>query len=134
MDEVRNVIHLRHYSIHTERSYSDWIKRFVKFHRISSREDMTDGESKMEAFLTDLAVNGNVAPSTRNQAMNALVFLYEHVLKLPLDQKINAVRARKKKNIPVVVIHGEMAEVISLLSGPPQIGREADVRFRPADF
>jgi len=121
LDEVRNVMRLRHYSIHTERSYSDWIKRFVKFHQMASREDMADGESKIETFLTDLAVNGNVAPSTQNQAMNALVFLYKHVLKLPLDQKINAVRARKKKNIPVVMTREETAKVISLMSGVPQM-------------
>ena len=57
MDEVRNVMRLHHYSIHTERSYCDWIKRFIQFHQMKSREDLKDGELKIEQFLTDLAVN-----------------------------------------------------------------------------
>ena len=73
MDEVRNVMRLHHYSIHTERSYCDWIKRFIQFHQMKSREDLKDGELKIEQFLTDLAVNKHVSPSTQNQAMNALL-------------------------------------------------------------
>jgi hypothetical protein len=90
LDEVRDVMRFRHYSIHTERAYCEWIKRYVRFHRMTSREDLSGGEQKIEAFLTDLAVNGMVAPATQNQAMNALVFLYKHVLKQPLDEEIDA--------------------------------------------
>ena len=75
LDQVRHVLRLHPYSIHTERSYIDWIKRYVHFHRMTCREDLVDGERKIEAFLTDLAVRGKVAASTQNQAMNALVFL-----------------------------------------------------------
>src|SRR5208282_1335561 len=78
--QVRNVLRLHHYSIHTERSYVDWIKRYIHFHQMRCREDLGDGERKIEAFLTDLAVRGKVAASTQNQAMNALVFLYKKVL------------------------------------------------------
>src|SRR5919109_2024418 len=60
--------------IHTERSYVDWIVRFVRFHGMRSREDFFPAKPKIEAFLTDRVVNGNVAPATQNQAMNALVF------------------------------------------------------------
>ena len=74
----------------------DWIKRFIHFHGITSRNDLQGGEPKIEQFLTHLAVNGNVSPSTQNQAMNALVFLYKKVLKHSLDGSIDAVRARKK--------------------------------------
>ena len=74
LDEVHAVMRLRHYSIHTERSYCDWIKRFVHFHDMKSRDDLKGGEPKIEQFLTHLAVEGNVSPSTQNQAMNALVF------------------------------------------------------------
>ena len=59
---------LHHYSIHTERSYLDWIKRYVHFHQMQSREDLAGAEAKIEAFLTNLAVNGKVSPSTQNQA------------------------------------------------------------------
>jgi hypothetical protein len=69
LDQVRNVLRLHHYSIHTETSYVDWIKRYIRFHDMKSREDLADGERKIEAFLTDLAAHGNVAPSTQNQAM-----------------------------------------------------------------
>jgi Phage integrase, N-terminal SAM-like domain len=71
LEQVRNVMRLHHYSIHTERSYTDWIKRYIHFHHMRSREDLANGESKIEAFCTDLAVNGKVSPSTQNQAFNA---------------------------------------------------------------
>jgi hypothetical protein len=64
---------------------------------------LADGERKIEAFLTDLAVRGKVAASTQNQAMNALVFLYRKVLEQPLDEMIDAVRAERKVNVPVVL-------------------------------
>lgn len=68
-DQVRQVLRIQHYSIHTERAYIDWLMRYVRFHRIRSRSDLFPPETKIEAFLTDLAMNGNVAPSTQNQAM-----------------------------------------------------------------
>ena len=57
LDQVRSIMRLHHYSIHTERSYLDWIKRYVLFHRMQTREDLADAERKIEAFLTDLAVS-----------------------------------------------------------------------------
>ncbi len=112
---------LRHYSIHTERAYCDWIKRFVRYHGMKSREDLQGGETKIEAFLTHLALELGVAPATQNQAMNALVFLYKKVLKQPLDEEINAVRAPKKINVPVVMSREEVAQVITLIEGVPQL-------------
>ena len=94
LDQVHQVMRLHHYSLHTERSYVDWIKRYVRFHQMRQREDLAGGEGKIQAFLTDLAVNGEVAPATQNQAMNALVFLYKRVLEVPLDEAIDAVRQR----------------------------------------
>ncbi len=76
----------RHYSIHTERAYCDWISRFIHFHQLSSRDALcVDGAEKVEAFLTHLAVQARVAASTQNQALNALVFLYREVLAQPFD-------------------------------------------------
>ncbi len=121
MDDVHSVMRLGHYSIHTERFYCDWIKRFVHFHDIKSRNDLQDAESKIEQFLTHLAVKGNVSPSTQNQAMNALVFLYKKVLKQSLDGRIDAVRAKKKQKIPVVLTKDEVVSVIALLKGTPQL-------------
>lgn len=121
LDEVQDYVRLHHYSIHTERTYCDWIKKFVQFHAMKSRNDLSRGEKKIELFLTHLAVQGNVSPSTQNQAMNALVFLYKKELNLPLDDEINAVRAHKKVNVPVVMTREETAKVIALTTGTPQL-------------
>ena len=121
LEQVRQVLRLHHYSIHTERSYIDWIIRFVRFHRMRSREDLYPAESRIEVFLTDLAVRGNVAPSTQNQAMNALVFLYKRVLHATLDGVIDAVRADRKVKVPVVMTRDEVAAVIALMNGSSQL-------------
>lgn len=115
------MLRLHHYSIHTERSYVNWIVRFVRFHHMRSREDLFPAELKIEAFLTALAVHGNVAPATQNQAMNALVWLYKRVLNHSLQGSINAVRADKKINVPVVMTREEVATVISLMNGTAQV-------------
>ncbi len=121
LDEVSDVMRLRHYSIHTERSYRDWIKRFVQYHKMTTRKDLDDGEKKIELFLTHLAVDKNIAPATQNQAMNALVFLYKKVLKVSLTGEIDAVRATKKSKIPVVLTRDEVRKVISVMEGAPQL-------------
>ncbi|MEW6684114.1 MAG: integron integrase [Nitrospirota bacterium] len=121
LDEVRKFLRLHHYSIHTERSYVDWVLRFVRFHRMRSRQDLVPAEPKIEAFLTDLAVRGNVAPATQNQAMNALVFLYKRVLNQALDGRIDAVRADKKITVPVVMTRDEVGAVLSLMDGTAQL-------------
>ena len=64
MEEVRDVMRLHHYSIHTERTYCGWIGRFIRVHKMESRDDLTDGEVKIEMFLIPLAVHENVSPST----------------------------------------------------------------------
>jgi len=121
LEQVRDVMRLHHYSIHTERTYCGWIKRYIKYHNMTYREELINGEAKIEAFLTHLAVDKAVSPSTQNQAMNALVFLYKHVLKKSLGGNINAVRARKKVNIPVVMTRKEVARTIALMEGTPQL-------------
>jgi len=117
LDEVRDVMRRRHYSIHTERLYCEWIRRYVKFHGMQSRADLAEGEPKIERFLTHLARDRDVASSTQNQAMNALVFLYKHVLKWPLDKSINAERATRKPRVPVVLTREETARLIPLVKG-----------------
>src|SRR6266478_7296079 len=80
MDQVREVMRLKHYSIRTERCYSDWIRRYIHFHKMRARKDLSEAEPKIELFLSDLAVNGKVAASTQNQAFNGLLFLHTNVL------------------------------------------------------
>jgi integron integrase len=122
MSDVRRMMRLKHYSLHTERSYCDWIKRFVKFHKMTKREDLFEnGESKIEAFLSHLATGRNVAGSTQNQAMNALVFLYKQVLNKPLEQRIDAIRSNKSRHIPVVLTPEEVRQVLARLEGVPQL-------------
>ncbi len=121
LDQVRAVMRLHHYSLHTERAYVDWIKRYIRFHRMRRREDLAGGEAKIEAFLTDLAVNGRVAPATQSQAMNALGFLYKKVLAMPLAEQIDAVRAERKPNVPVVLTREEVARVAPLVEGVAQL-------------
>jgi hypothetical protein len=108
LDDVRKVLRLHHDSIHTERSYVEWIRRFVRFHGMRSREDLFPAEPQIETFLTDLAVHGNVAAATQNVAMHALAFLYKRVLNQELPGRIHAVRAAKKVTV---------AAVISLMEG-----------------
>src|SRR6266567_3155635 len=86
LDQVRSFMRLHHYSIHTQRTYLDWTKRYVQFHHMQTRDDLADGERKIEEFLTHLAVSGKVSASTQNQAMNALVFLYKRVLENHLQK------------------------------------------------
>jgi integrase len=121
LDQMRQVLGLHHDSIHTERAYCAWIRGYVKYHTMTRREDLRDGERTIEAFLTHLAMAGNVLPSTQNQAMNALVFLHKQVLKKPMDQEINAVRAQRREHVAVVLQREEVARVIALLEGTPQL-------------
>jgi integron integrase len=86
-----------------------------------SRADLFPAEPKIETFLTDLAVRGDVASSTQNQAMNALVFLYKRVLDHALQGTIDAVRAAKKITVPVVMTREEVAPVLSLMDGTAQL-------------
>jgi integron integrase len=120
LDQVREVMRLKHYSIRTERSYADWIKRYIHFHNMQSREELNGGEQKIELFLSDLAVNGKVAASTQNQAFNALLFLYREVLHQELNL-INALRADRPARLPVVLTSEEVKRVITTMSGTPQL-------------
>ena len=100
LDQVRDAIRLKHYSIRTEEAYVSWIKRFILFHK--KRHPLEMGAAEIEEFLTHLAVNENVAASTQNQALSALLFLYREVLHQDLVP-IDALRARKPKRLPTVL-------------------------------
>ena len=120
-DEVRQVLRLQPYAVHPERSSGAWIIRFGRVQDRRSREDLCPAEPKIEAFLTDLAVHGNVAAATQNQAMNALVFLYKRALNHALPDRINAIRASKKINVPVVMTREEVAAVLALMDGTARL-------------
>ena len=112
---VRDAIRVRHYSVRTEDAYLQWIKRFILFH--GKRHPSELGEREVAAFLTHLAVEGQVAGSTQNQALNALVFLYRHVVKRPLGEFTGIVRAKRPPKVPVVLTTNEVGRVLRKLEG-----------------
>ncbi len=115
LQQVRNAIRVRHYSVRTEQAYVDWTRRFILFH--GKRHPNELGESEVGRFLTWLAVERNVAPSTQNQALNALVFLYRHVIDRPLGDITNATRAKKPQKLPVVLTQDETKRLFRHLDG-----------------
>jgi integrase len=120
LDRVRDMLRVKHYSIRTEKSYLSWIRRFILFHDKRHPNDM--GAREIEAFLTHLAVEKNVAASTQNQALCALLFLYNEVLEKDLNPDvIDAVRAKKPKRLPVVMTRDEARSVLAALSGTNQL-------------
>jgi integron integrase len=115
LDQLRNEIRLRHYSIRTEQAYSDWVIRYVRFHGLRHPSEM--GAPEINAFLTHLAVESNVAASTQNQALCALVFLYTAVLNLDVGDLGEIVRAKRPVRLPVVMTEGETERLFAQLRG-----------------
>jgi len=114
-DEVRAAIRTRHYSIRTEEAYLNWIKRFILFHDEKHPKEM--GATEIQHFLSHLAVRENVAASTQNQCLCALVFLYKQVLNIELPEFDKIVWAKKPKKLPVVFSKAEVKSVLEQLSG-----------------
>lgn len=115
LDVVRETIRLKHYSYRTEVSYINWIKRYLDFHGLRHPREM--GSTEIEAFLSYLAVDQQVAASTQNQALSALLFLYREVLRLELDLRVDAVRAKPSRYLPTVLTQSEARAVIGQLLG-----------------
>ena len=119
LDQVRDAIRRKHYSIRTEEAYVSWIKRFILFHNKRHPREM--GAPEIEAFLTHLAVERRVAASTQNQALSAILFLYREVLGIDLDLPLHTVRAKRPRRLPTVLTHDEALRVIAALSGTHQL-------------
>jgi len=118
-EQFRAVIRLHHYSVRTEKSYWYWIRYFIRFHQL--RHPLELGGADVNAFLSWLAVERQVAAATQNQALNAIVFLYAKVLERPLGDIGDAVRAKRSARIPTVLTHAEATEIIALLAQPYQL-------------
>ncbi|NQV71495.1 integron integrase [bacterium] len=116
---VRVVCRRRNLAASTERVYIGWIKRFVKYHEI--RHPLEMGADEVGEYLNFLATEREVAASTQNQALNAIVFLYRDVLNLDLEDFNTFVRARKPRRLPVVLSRGEVQLLLSLMEGTPLI-------------
>ena len=113
LDRVRAEIRTRHYSLRTEQTYLHWIKRFILFHGKRHPKDM--GAAEIEAFLSDLAVRQNVAASTQNLALSAILFLYRDALGVELPWLDGVTRAKKPERRPVVLSRGEVRRLLAEL-------------------
>lgn len=115
LDMVRARIRRLNYSIRTEDTYVDWVRRFVQFH--DRRHPRNMGGAEIEAFLTHLAVVGRVSASTQNQAKSALLFLYREVLEIDLPWLTDVASARRGKRLPVVLTVAEVQGVLARVTG-----------------
>ena len=118
-DALVEVLRARRYSRRTERAYVGWIRRFILFHRPRHPRELS--ETDANRFLTHLAVDEHVAASTQNQALAAILFLYDKVLEQPLDRIEGVIRARRPKRLPVVLTRDETRRVLNELEGVHRI-------------
>ncbi|MES1191306.1 MAG: integron integrase [Steroidobacter sp.] len=115
LEQVRDCIRFKHYSMRTEEAYVHWCKRFIIFHQKQHPREL--GGVEIEQFLTHLAVNGKVSASTQNQAKSALLFLYKEVLKLNLPWMENIVAAKMPQRLPVVLTKHEVDSMLAHVHG-----------------
>lgn len=115
MDQLRTALRVRHYSIATERNYCIWVKRYIFFHNKRHPKELTSKD--LIRFLSHLAVNRQVAASTQNQALCAIVFLYKHVLEIELGEFSDFSLAKRPKRLPTVLSRAEVHSLLSNISG-----------------
>ena len=116
LDILVDKIRLKHYSKSTEKTYHYWCKIYILYHNKQHPKDM--GKVEIEQFLTHLAVEQNVAPSTQNQAFNAILFLYREVLDIDTTHfNIQSYRAKERTKIPVVLSMKEVQQVLTNITG-----------------
>ncbi len=115
LDQLRDRIRVKHYSIRTETQYVQWVRRFILFHGKRHPKDL--GAPEVEAFLTHLAVDGNVAAATQNQALSALLFMYREVLDIQLPWLDKVTRAKRPRHLPVVLTRDEVRSVLGEMDG-----------------
>lgn len=118
-DRAVSVLRTKHYSPRTAESYLGWIRRFIEFH--GGRHPLELGVDEVNAFVSHLATARNVAASTQNLALAAVLFLYKDVLDSPLGRIEGIVRAQKAKTLPVVLTRNEVAAILERLSGVPRL-------------
>jgi len=116
MDQMRQVLRYHHYAYRTEQTYCDWILRYIKFHGSKTHpKDM--GKSEIEAFLSHLATHGSVSASTQRQALNAIVFLYRHVLDKSIEDQLEPIKAKRHPRPPVGMSKAEGQRVLAQMRG-----------------
>jgi integron integrase len=115
LDQVRQTLRTKHYSYRTEQSYVDWIKRFIYFH--DKRHPREMGAEEIQAYITYLANERQVAASTQNQALSAIIFLYKYVLQKEIDLLADLIRPGRPKRLPTVLSHQEALSIIGRMNG-----------------
>lgn len=115
LDQVRERLRVRHYSLRTEQAYLSWIRRFIL--ASGKRHPAQMGQAEVEAFLTRLATDAQVSAGTQNQALAALLFLYREVLRIELPRMEHLVRAKRPRRIPVVLAREEVARLLAGMEG-----------------
>jgi site-specific recombinase XerD len=128
--QVRHHLRARHYSLRTEHTYIDWIRRFI-LHTGKARHPREMGPVEVQAFLTHLAVDRHVSASTQNQALAALLFLYREVLELDLPWMQDVVRAKKPQRLPVVLTRDEVQRLLARLEPMSKPGGSGDTQSAP---
>ena len=124
LDQLREVLRVKHYALRTEESYGDWVVRFLKFHRDRAgrwKHPRELGAADVGCFLSHLATVNGVAAATQNQALNALVFLYAEVLHLELGEVGEFLRAKRPRRVPVVLSREEVRRVFAAMEGTPRL-------------
>lgn len=121
-DVAHEKLRAGHYSRRTEEAYLGWIRRFIRFHH--GRHPRELREPEVVAFLEDLATRGKVSASTQNQALNALVFLYEHVLEQKLGSLGEFARASRPERLPVVLTKEEVRALLEAMDSSMRLVAE----------
>jgi integron integrase len=116
MDQVRQILRYHHYAYRTEQTYCDWIVRYIKFYGGQTHPAQM-GKTHIEAFLSHLATQGQVAASTQRQALNAIIFLYRHVPDQPIEDQLEPVKAKRHFHPPTVMTQSEVQRVLANMEG-----------------
>lgn len=119
LDQARSRMRARHLSLRTEKSYLQWMRKYIVFH--GKRHPAEMGEAEINAFLTYLAVERRVSASTQTQALCALLYLYREVLGRDVGELEGLIRAKRRRRLPVVLTRDEVRKVLSTLEGPERL-------------
>src|SRR5512144_2625692 len=115
LDQLRDAIRAKHYSYRTEQTYIDWCRRYILYHKKRHPAEMDIPE--IQAFIIYLATDRNVAASTQNQALSAILFLYRNVLGREIEFPTDILRAKKPERLPTVLTKAEALSVIDKMNG-----------------
>lgn len=119
LEQVRNAIRTRGYSPRTEKTYVAWIRRFILFH--ARRHPLTMGDAEIREFITYLAVEKRVAPATQNQALAAVLFLFNQVMRKQIGFVQGIVHSKTSRKLPTVLAPDEVRRIVEKLTGTPRV-------------